>query len=150
MVTPIYVLRRKIILEVLARLQPLLLLRILAALSRTAVTGVSQAQGLARSLLLDGRQRLLGIIAAAPRLHLPVDRLRELCQSDQATDALEQVAHALFELCLGLLLQWLHSRLRRRRHGPVCKLLKSSCIYLPSDYLSGIPRIRACPGLHCA
>jgi hypothetical protein len=79
-----------------------------------------------------------------------VDRLRELCQSDQATDALEQVAHALFEVCLGLLLQWLHSRLRRRRYRPVCKLLQSSYNYLPSDYLCGIPRIRACPGPHCA
>lgn len=151
MIASIHTLRRKIVLEVLARLQPLLLLQMLAGLSRTATTGISQAQALARSLLLDGRQRLLSILAAAPRLHLPMDKLRELAQSDQTAQTPEQAAaQALIELCLGLILQWLNSYLRRHRNQTGYKLLQVSYFYLPSHTLFELPRTRACPNPHCA
>ncbi|MCX7682647.1 MAG: hypothetical protein N2508_11915 [Anaerolineae bacterium] len=141
-------LRQKIVLEVLARLQPLLLLQMVAGLPRTAAMGVAQVQALARSLLLDGQQRLLTILAAAPRLHLPVERWRELAQPGQRTETPEQVAaQALIELCLGLLLQWLNSHLRRHRNQTGYRLPQLSSVYLPSPSPDGPPRTRACPYL---
>jgi hypothetical protein len=76
----------------------------LVGVSQTVNGGFSQA--LARTLLLSGQQRLRDLLAAAPRLHLPVERVLEICSSGDAERTPEETAaQALLELCLGLVLQ---------------------------------------------
>jgi hypothetical protein len=107
-VSSLEALRRKVNLETLAHLQPLMLLQMVVGVSQTVNEGVSSSQALARTLLLSGQQRLRELMDAAPRLHLPVARMLELCRADDTGRTPEEAAaQALFELCLGLMLHWM-------------------------------------------
>ena len=115
-VSSLHALRRKVALETLSRLQPLLLLQMLVAVSQTVSSSVSNSQALAHTLLMSGQQRLQRLLATAPRLHLPVDRVLELCRSGDAEGTPEEAAaQALVELCLGLMLQWMAEYARQHR-----------------------------------
>ena len=112
----LHALRRRVTLETLNDLQPLLLLQMLVGVSQTVNSSVSRSRALARTLLLNGRQRLHDLLAAAPRLHLPVERVLELCHaSDAERKPEETAAQALLELCLGLMLQWMAEDGHRHR-----------------------------------
>ena len=143
-------LRRKVNLETLTNLQPLLLLQMLVSASQTVNDSVAQSQALARTFLLSGRQRLRDLLNAAPCLHLPVEQVIEFCHADDAERTPEEnAAWALFELCLGLMLYWMaeHTAQRHtiatprsvRRVSPSCLLSypsqcpprARSCLYLP-------------------
>ena len=109
-------LRRKVNLETLAHLQTLVFLQMLVGVSQTVSEGVSSSQALARTLLLNGQQRLRELLDAAPRLHLPVERMLELCHAGDAEHKPEETAaQALFELCLGLMLHWMAKKTCQRR-----------------------------------
>lgn len=74
--------------------------------SHTVGKHVSQSQALARTLLLGGRQQLQGLLASAPHVQLPAGWKSEVCPSDDKDCSLEgDTVQALFELCLGLVLQ---------------------------------------------
>ena len=109
-------LRRKVNLEALAHLQPILLLQMLAGVSQTVNSGVSNSQALARTLLLSGQQRLRDLLAAAPRLHLPLEQVLKQCRADDEDPTPEETAaQALVELCLGLMLRWMAETACQRR-----------------------------------
>ena len=109
-------LRRKVNLETLTHLQTLVFLQMLVGVSQTVSDGVSSSQALARTLLLSGQQRLRELLDAAPRLHLPVERVLELCRANDAEHTPEETAaQALFELCLGLMLCWMAKKPCQRR-----------------------------------
>jgi len=113
-VPSLHALRRKVTIEALTELQPLLLLQMLVGVSQTVNGSFSRSQALARTLLLSGQQRLRDLLAAAPRLHLPVERVLEICSSGDAERTPEETAaQALLELCLGLMLQWMAEDDRR-------------------------------------
>jgi hypothetical protein len=139
-------LRRKVNLETLAHLQPLMLLQMLVEVSQTVNDGVSSSQALARTLLLSGQQRLRELMDAAPRLHLPVERVIELCRAGDAERTPEETAaQALFELCLGLMLHWMaKAACQRRTIAPPCSGQPVS----PSYFLAYPPlrslRARSC------
>lgn len=98
----------RVTLEALGGLQPLLLLQVLVGISHTVNGGVSRSGALARALLLSGQQRLHGLLAAAPRLHLPVEQVLQICRASDVESTPEgAAARALLELCLGLILQWM-------------------------------------------
>ena len=108
-------LRRKVNLDTLAHLQPLLLLQMLAGVSQTVNSSVSNSRALARTLLLSGQQRLRELLDATPRLHLSVERVLELCRTNDAQHTQEETAaQALFELCLGLMLHWMAEQTGQR------------------------------------
>jgi len=101
-------LRRKVNLETLAHLQPLLLLQMVVGVSQTVNSHISHSPALARTLLLSGQQRMRELLDAAPRLHLPLEQVLEFCRAGDAERTPEEAAaQALFELCLGLMLHWL-------------------------------------------
>ncbi len=104
-------LRRKINLQMLAGLQPILLLQMLGGLSQAVSSGVSQTQALARTLLLSGQQRLHALLAAAPRL-LPERALASGHPGSADPTPEETAAQALLEVCLGLMLEWIARRAR--------------------------------------
>jgi len=113
-VSSLHALRRKVTLETITGLQPLLLLQMLMGVSQTVNGGLSRSQVLARTLLLSGQQRLRDLLAAAPRFHLPTERLLEICHSGDAERTPEETAaQALLELCLGLMLRWMSEDARR-------------------------------------
>jgi len=142
-------LRRKVNLETLTDLQPLLLLQMLVGASQTVNDSVAQSQALARTFLLSGRQRLRELLDAAPRLHLPVEQVIEFCRANDAERTPEENAvWALFELCLGLMLYWLAEQ-NVQRHTiatpyTVRRVLPSYFLSYPSQCP---PRARSCPYL---
>ncbi len=131
---PLQALQSSLTAETLARLQPILLLQILIGFSQSLNGGVAQSETLARTLLLDGRQRLQKMLASAPRLNLPLERVLEIIhatdEDDQANTAEENAIQALVEMCLGLMLQWL-SQEDHRSYAPT--LLTRREAELPSD-----------------
>jgi hypothetical protein len=146
----LHALRRKVTPEILAHLQPLLLLQMLMGVSQAVHGSLSRSQALARTLLLNGQQRLGDLLAAAPRLHLPIEQVLDIGRSDGAEHTPEETAaQALLELCLGLMLQWTAQDGRRRcatalpsrrqRTMPSCFLSfpssrpfrARSCLYIP-------------------
>ncbi|MFQ6101299.1 MAG: hypothetical protein ACE5OS_08700 [Anaerolineae bacterium] len=142
----LHALRRKVTLEALSSLQPLLLLQMLVGVSQAVNGSLSQSRTLARTLLLSGQQRLRDLLTAAPRLHLPVERVLELCRSGDAESTPEEAAaQALLELCMGLMLQWMAEYARRhctavlpsKRHVA----LSSNSLSFP---LPCLPRACAC------
>jgi hypothetical protein len=142
-------LRRKVNLETLTHLQPLMMLQMLVWVSQTVNEGVSSSQALARTLLLSGQQRLRELMDAAPRLHLPVERVLELCHADDAERTPEETAaQALFELCLGLMLHWMAKTACQRR---TIFSTRSGQPVSPSYFLAYPPlrpsRARSCPYL---
>jgi len=144
-------LRRKVTPEILGNLQPILLLQILAGISHTVNNSVSHSRALARTLLLSGQQRLCDLLAAAPRLHLPVEQALKICRSgDVDSDAdrtpEEVAAQALLELCLGLMLQWMVKAAHRGYAiGPLPGQQRNSPLYFLSFPSSCPPRARSCP-----
>ena len=91
----LHALRRKITLQTLTRLQPILLLQMLVGISQSVNSSVSRSQTLARTLLLSGQQRLNDLLASAPRLHLSVEQILEFCRpSDAKHTPEEDAAHA--------------------------------------------------------
>ncbi|HUX75547.1 MAG TPA: hypothetical protein VMY40_02760 [Anaerolineae bacterium] len=145
-------LRRKVNLETLALLQPLMLLQMVVGVSQTVNESVSNSQALARTLLLSGQQRLRELLDAAPRLHLPVERVLELCRADDAERTPEEAAaQALFELCLGLMLHWMAETAGQRR---TIFSTRSEQPVSPSYFLAYPPlrslRARSCPYLALA
>jgi len=139
-------LRRKVNLEAVACVQPILVLQMLAGVSQTVNSGVSQSQALARTLLLSGQQRLRDLLDAAPRLHLPLEQVLKQCHADDEEPTPEETAaRALIELCLGLMLHWMaETSCQRRTIG----VPRSKRRVLPSfllSYLSPRPRrARSC------
>lgn len=140
--------RRKVTIEVLTNLQPLLLLQMLMEVSQAVTGSVSRSSALARTLALNGQQRLRELLAAAPRLHLPVEQVLERYHSNDAPGTPEdKAARALLELCLGLLLQWMASDDRRQCTAvmlqPRCCVISSSpWLHLPC--LTRLSRPRSC------
>jgi hypothetical protein len=139
-------LRRKVNLETLAHLQPLLLLQMVVGVSQTVNSHISHSPALARTLLLSGQQRMRELLAAAPRLHLPLEQVLEFCRADNAEHTPEETAaQALFELCLGLMLYWLAGIACRQ---PATFVPRSRKRALPSYFLSyppqSMPRARSC------
>jgi hypothetical protein len=148
-VSSLEALRRKVNLETLALLQPLMLLQMVVGVSQTVNEGVSNSQALARTLLLSGQQRLRELMDTAPRLHLPVERVLELCRADAAERTEEEAAaQALFELCLGLMLHWMAKTAGQRR--PIATPCSGHPVS-PSYFLAYPPsrpsRARSCPYL---
>ena len=155
-VSSLRALRRKVTIETLTALQPLLLLQMLLGVSQTVNSSVSRSRALARTLLLNGQQRLRDLLAGAPRLHLPVERLLEFCHaSDAERNPEETAAQALLELCLGLMLQWMAEDDRRHR-SPVTpssqqRTMPSYFISCPLSFpLSRPLRTRSCPHIPLA
>jgi len=145
-VSSLHALRRKVTLEALAGLQPLLLLQMLVGVSQTVNGSVARSQALARTLLLSGQQRLRDLLAAAPRLHLPVGQVLRVCHSGEAERTPEEaVARALLELCLGLMLQWMAEHACQRRAAVIPsrrrRVSPSYFLFYPS---MRPPRARAC------
>jgi len=145
-VPSLHALRRKVTLEALAGLQPLLLLQMLVGVSQTVNSSVSRSGALARTLFLSGQQRLGDLLAAAPRLHLSLEQVLEVCRSgDTERSPEETAAQALVELCLGLMLQLMAEDDRQRctivmpsgRHT-----VSSSCFL--SSPRSRLPTARSC------
>jgi hypothetical protein len=148
-VSSLEALRRKVNLETLALLQPLMLLQMVVGVSQTVNEGVSNSQALARTLLLSGQQRLRELMDAAPRLHLPVERVLELCRADAAERTEEEAAaQALFELCLGLMLHWMAKTAGQRRTiATPCSGQPVSPSYFLAYPPSRPSRARSCPYL---
>lgn len=109
-------LRRKLALQTLSTLQPILLLQMVMGISQSVNSRFCRSRTLARSLLLNSQQHLHELLASAPRLHLPVERMLEFCRTDgsghEPRTPEETAAQALFELCLGLMLQWMSDHTR--------------------------------------
>lgn len=145
-------LRQKVAVETLAHVQPILLLRILIGLSQSLNGGIAQPEALARALLLDGRQRLRRLLDAAPRLNLPLEDVLEILHSDDGDDeertAEESAVQALFEMCLGLILQWLAEK-NTLSQAPAFSgnVQRIDTFFSPSLHflLLRPPRTRACP-----
>jgi hypothetical protein len=142
----LHALRRKITLQALARLQPILLLQMLVGISQSVNSSVSRSQTLARTLLLSGQQRLHDLLASAPRLHLSVEQVLEFCRSGDAKRTPEEdAAQALLEVCLGLMLQWMTESARRHRtSATVSRRQRVSSSYFPLCFLQCPPRVRSC------
>jgi len=139
-------LRRKVNLETLAHLQPLLLLQMVVGVSQTVNSHISHSPALARTLLLSGQQRMRELLAAAPRLHLPLEQVLEFCRAADAERTPEETAaQALFELCLGLMLHWLAEIACRH---PATFVPRSRKRAMPSYFLfypsQNPPRARSC------
>jgi hypothetical protein len=139
-------LRRKVNLETLAHLQPLLLLQMVVGVSQTVNSHISHSPALARTLLLSGQQRMRDLLDAAPRLHLPLEQVLEFCRAGDVDRTPEETAaQALFELCLGLMLHWLAEIACRQ---PATFALRSRKRARPSYSLSypsqSPPRARSC------
>jgi len=139
-------LRRKVNLETLSHLQPLLLLQMVVGASQTVNSHVSSSQALARTLLLSGQQRMRELLDAAPRLHLPLEQELEICRSDDAQRTPEETAaRALFELCLGLRLHWLAGSACRQPATFVPRSHKHAMSsYILSYPSQSPPRARSC------
>ena len=139
-------LRRKVNLETLSHLQPLLLLQMVVGASQTVNSHVSSSQALARTLLLSGQQRMRELLDAAPRLHLPLEQVLEFCRAGDAERTPEETAaRALLELCLGLMLYWLAEIACRQSATFVPRGRKRA---MPSYFLFypslSLPRARSC------
>ncbi len=146
-VSSLHALRRKVTLEALAGLQPLLLLQVLVGVSQIVNSSISRSGALARTLLLSGQQRLHDLLASAPRLHLPVGQVLEFCHSHDAECTPEETAaQALLELCLGLMLLWMAEHARRPCiTAMLSRRQRIMPSYFPSFPLSRPPRTRSCP-----
>jgi hypothetical protein len=140
-------LRRKVTIETLTNLQPILLLQMVVGVSQSVNSSVSRSRALARTLFLSGQQRLHSLLASAPRLHLPVEQVLVLCHSGGTERTPEEAAaQALLELCIALILQWLTAcACRRRTTVTLCKRQRVASPYLLSLASEGLPRTRSCP-----
>ena len=139
-------LRRKVNMETLAHLQPLLLLQMVVGVSQTVNSHISHSPALARTLLLSGQQRMRELLDAAPRLHLPLEQVLEFCRADDAERTPEEAAaRALFELCLGLMLHWLAGIACRQPATLVPRSHKRAMSsYILSYPSQSPPRARSC------
>jgi hypothetical protein len=155
-VSSLRALRCKVNLDALTSLQSLLLLQMLVGVSRTVNGSLSRSQAMARTLLLNGQQRLRDLLASAPRLNLPLERLIEICRSGNIDgDSEETAARALLEMCLGLMLQWMAEDDRRQRNSvmparrrptlPLCPLISYFLSSRPLFILYRPPTARSCP-----
>lgn len=109
-------LRHKINLQILATLQPLFLLQMAGGLSQAVTRSISQTQVLARTLLLNGQQRLRALLAVTPSLRWPLTPAPASDRSEDADSTPEEAAaQALLEVCLGLILEWMARRVHRPR-----------------------------------
>jgi hypothetical protein len=145
-------LRRKVTVETLTNLQPLLLLQMIAGVSQSVNSSVSRSRTVARTLFLSGQQRLQGLLASAPRFRLPVEQMLALCRSGGMTHTPEEaVVQALLELCIAMILQWLTECACRRRAtvtvGRRQRVASPHPLFLASDSL---PRARSCPTVSLA
>lgn len=145
----LHALRRRVALEALSSLQPILLLQMLVGISDAVNGSVARSQVLARTLLLSGQRRMQDLMAAAPRLQLPVEQMLAFCHSGESKNTPEEaVAQALIELCLGLMLQWMAQGVRRGKISVVPrKRCRVSLVCFPSYPSQRPPRTRACPYL---
>lgn len=143
-------LRRKLALQTLSSLQPILLLQMVMGISQSVNCRFCRSRTLARSLLLSGQQRLHELLTSAPRLHLPAERMLEFCRLDGAEHeprTPEEVAvQALFELCLGLMLQWMSNHARSYATTGITYRRCAPIRLYPLSYPSLLPvRSRKCP-----
>jgi hypothetical protein len=145
-------LRRKVTVETLANLQPILLMQMAVGVSQSVNSSVSRSRALARTLFLSGQQRLHTLLASAPRLHLPVEQVLALCRSGGTEYTPEEAAaQALLELCIALILQWLTAYAHRRRNTvTLCKRQRVTSPYLLSLASGCLPRARSCPHVSSA
>ncbi len=148
-------LRHTVSLKRLPQVQPVFLLQIMVAFSQALNGSAAHAEALGRGLMLDGRRRLNGLRRAAPHLSLSLEQILLMARTNKANaDDLsteESAAQALFEVCLGLVLQWLSRRDRQPRLSVSAPALNqfppvglSSCTSLP---LIRPLRARSCPTL---
>lgn len=147
-------LQQKVPIEALAYLQPILLLRVLLTVSQSLQGRIPQPEALARTLLLDGQQRLRKLLDAAPRLNLPLDKVAEIIHANDADDDLtpeEDAVQALLEMCLALMLRWMSQGSRATHLSALSNqssMVSSHFPPLSSCLLPSIlrpPRTRACP-----
>jgi hypothetical protein len=146
-VSSLNALRRKVTIETLTHLQPILLLPMVVGVSQSVNSSVSRSRALARTLFLGGQQRLHNLLASAPRLHLPVEQVLVLCYAGGTEYTPEKAAvQALLELCIALILQWLMAyACRRRTPVTLCKRQRVMSPYLLSFASENPPRTRSCP-----
>jgi hypothetical protein len=151
-VSSLNALRRKMTVETLTNLQPLLLLQMVVGVSQSVNSSVSRSRALARTLFLSGQQRLHNLVASAPRLHLPVEQVLALCRSGGTEYTPEEaVAQALLEMCIALIPQWLtECTCRRRATVTLCKRQRVTSPYLLSFTSKCLPRTRSCPTVSLA
>jgi hypothetical protein len=151
-VSSLNALRRKVTIETLTHLQPILLLQMVVGVSQSVNTSVSRSRALARTMFLSGQQRLHNLLASAPRLHLPVEQVLALCRAGGTEHTPEEAAaQALLELCIALILQWLTACARRRRTtATLCKRQRVASPYLLSFASESPPRTRSCPSVSLA
>jgi hypothetical protein len=151
-VSSLNALRRKVTVETLASLQPVLLLQMVVGVSQSVNTSVSRSRALARTMFLSGQQRLHNLLASAPRLHLPVEQVLALCHSSSTEYTPEEAAaQALLELCIALILQWLtECACRRRTTVTLCKRQRIAPPYLLALTSERLPRTRSCPTISLA
>lgn len=149
-------LRRRVSLNKLPQLQPVFLLQIVVAFSHALNGSAAHVEALAQGLMVDGQRRLNGLRGAAPHVNLSLEQVLRMAGSgtvnhEDLTDQ-ESAAQALFEVCLGLVLQWL-SRVDRQPRpsvsaGPSTRLCSAEA---PESYASSplipSPRARSCPTL---
>jgi hypothetical protein len=143
----LHALRRKITHDILASLQPILLLQMLVGVSQTVNGSVSRSRALARTLFLSGRRRLSALLDSAPHLQLSVEQMLAFCRtSDAGSTPEEEAAQALLEVCLGLMLHWMTQH-NSRRHPTAMPRQRQriSPLYFPSCLSRRPPRMRSCP-----
>jgi hypothetical protein len=88
------------------------------------------------------------LLASAPRLRLPLERVLASRHADDAERTPEETAaQALLELCLGLLLQWM----AEQTHRPCNRVVPSRQRMIPLHFFSfsssSPPRARSGPHL---
>ena len=140
-------------LDALPRVQPMLLLQVLIGLPQAVNEGAAQSEAVARTLILDGQQRLRKLRRAAPHLDLSLARLLDGIRSDPSADERlseeESAVQAVLEMCLGLMLRWLSrvdDQSRRHAESVILKPLPLSEIpFLPlSSPRESLSRARSC------
>jgi hypothetical protein len=118
--------------------------------SRSVNSRFCRSRTLARSLLLNSQQRLHELLTSAPRLYLSVERMIEFCRTASAEHEPrtpeEAAAQALFELCLGLMLQWMLDHARSYATTGVAYRRCAPVGLYPLSYPSLLPiSSRKCP-----
>jgi len=107
-------LRRKVPLDALPHVQPMFLLQMLIGFSQILNGGAARSEALARTLILDGQQRLCRLREVAPHLDLSLvpllEKIRPSETGDEPFSDEERAVQAMLEMCLGLVLHWLSKR----------------------------------------
>jgi hypothetical protein len=109
-------LSRQAVVQMLGRLNPLVLIALTTSLSRAVGSGMMHSRALAAALQVAGARRLSGLQSAAPRVRATLDKLTSRLPSVRLS--LEEIAivRAIIELYLSLIVR-LSADDHRPRHG---------------------------------